>query len=686
MKNSKQFFSISAVALAVLSGCSSDSDYNFKASEARQQKAAELTVAPYDPTNGVFPMPNDLLFTGTQDLTINIPVADDTDYGNPRVALNTLDGFSTIEPIVANFNSTFAGDFSASGAEIPLQLIDASTVALEDTVRVFEVTRGMQFEVTGIVEELDASKLNALIVPADPATSANGSTLVIQPKQPLKEGTTYMVLVTNGVKDETGAGLAKGITFSALTGPDNLEGASGALQGAIRAMLAAGASEGVSADSVVMAWTFSTQTITPILNTLKGAAISSPIALVDTNQDTGDVVPGSPSFADIFAGTLSVPYYLDVPSETNPTAPLRSFFTNASDSFLTPLDNSPVSKNTLNIPVLMTKPKTEMPAEGYPIAIFQHGITRSRSDVLLIADAMAQAGFATIAIDMPMHGITPDDDFAPLRQAGSERTFDVDYVNNETGAPGPDGNVDTSGSHFYNLANLLNTRDNTRQAVADLFTLSASLSTIADIDSSRKAYIGHSLGAIVGTTFLAFDDTISTASLAFGGGGLPRILANSPAFGPRIAAGLLAGDVVLDSAEGNAFLNAAQTVVDSVDPINHAAAAGSNATVHMLQINKDQVVINNLAQYPLVGTEPLAAIMGLSQVTSTTAGSGFVKFSTGYHGSLLDPRDADLDDEIDAGQALAVFQELQAQVATFAASAGSIVLSNPAVIDGAATP
>lgn len=687
MKHSKHLFTISAVSLAVLTGCSRDSDYNFESSEALQQKAAGLTVGAYDPANGVFPMPNDLLFTGTQDLTINIPVEDDTDYGNPRVALNTLDGFSTIEPIVANFNTTFAGDFSASGAELPLQLIDASTVKIGDTVRVFEVNRGTQFEVTGIVSELGASQLLATAVPADPSVSPNGSSIAILPVQPLKEGATYMVLITNDVKDETGAGLAKGITFSALTGPDNLEGASAPLQGAIRAMLGAGAGAGVSADSVVMAWTFSTQTITPVLNTLKEAAISTPITLVDTNVDTGQLSPASPDLADIFAGSISVPYYLDVPSEASPTAPLRSFFTNASDTFLTPLDNSPVAKNTLNIPVLMTKPKSEMPAEGYPIAIFQHGITRSRVDMLAIADAMAAAGFATIAIDIPLHGISPDDTvFAPFRQAGSERTFDVDYVNNETGAPGPDGMADDSGTHFYNLANLLNTRDNTRQAVADLFTLSASLGNIADIDPSKKVYIGHSLGAIVGTTFLAFDDTVNTASLAFGGGGLPRILANSPAFGPRIAAGLAAGGVDINSADGNAFLNAAQTVVDSVDPINHAAAAGNNAAVHMLQINGDTVVINNLSQFPLVGTEPLARMMGLSQVTSTAAGSGFVKFSTGYHGSLLSPADSNPEDDITAEQALAVFQELQTQVATFAATAGSIVIGNTAVIDGAATP
>lgn len=683
MKNSIKVIAISAVSIGVLASCSSDTDYNFESSELRQQNAAAASIGDYDPAGGVFPLPNDLLFTGSEDGTLNIPVDDPTDFSNPIVALNTLDGFSTIEPIVASFGDTFAGNFGVAGEDLPIQPIDAETVAIGDSVRVFEVSTGAQGQVTGVIGELDATQMLATLVPGDPAGNSVGSQMALVPLQPLSENTTYMALVTNGVADVTGNPLAAGFSFQTLAGPADLSGTSGQLQGLIRAMLGAGAAAGVSADSVVLSWTFKTQSITPVLQTLKANATASPIALVDTQIDTGALSPASPNLADIFAGQMSVPYYLDVPSETNPLAPLQTFFTNASGSFLTPLDNAPVVKETVNIPVLMAKPKGDVPETGWPIAIFQHGITRSRADMLAIADAMANAGFATIAIDIPMHGIAASDAAAGFRLEGSERTFDVDFVDNTTGAPGPDGTADASGTHFYNLSNLLNTRDNTRQAVADLFTLSASVGTIDDIDPSRKVFIGHSLGAIVGTTFLAFDDSVSTATLAVGGGGLPRILANSPAFGPRIAAGLASAGVDINSADGNSFLNAAQTVVDSVDPINHAAAAGMNTTVHMVQINGDSVVINNLPGFPLVGTEPLARVMGLGQVTATTAGSGFVRFNTGYHGSLLSPEDTNPDDDRDAAAAQAVFLELQTQVATFAASNGNIVIGNPAIVDGA---
>jgi len=688
MKNLIKVLAVVVTTGGLIAGCSSSSDYNFEASEAAQVATATAPIGAYDPANGILPLPNDLLFTGQQDGTLNIPGVDDTDFSNPRAALNALDGWSTIEPIVADFSQTFAGSFGLVGQDEPAELLDAASIAIQDSVRVFEVSRTQEGLVTGVDAELDATQAFATSIPADPTVSPNGSQLAIFPVQPLNESTTYMVLVTNGVKNESGTPLARGLTFNAVASTNPIDPASNpagaGLQAAVRSMLEAGNDAGVSENSVVLAWTFTTQNTTGVLQTLKEAAITSPIGMVNTQLTTA-VLPGSPGIANIFAGAMSVPYYLEPPSAEDPTAPLKTFMMNADDTFLTPLDSTPVVKSTVTIPVLMTVPNNiEVPATGWPVAIFQHGITRARTDALAIADALASAGYATIAIDIPMHGISPDDEaLAGFRSAGiSERHFDVDYVNNDSGAPGPDGSVDSSGTHYINLSNLLNTRANNRQAIADLFTLSASIGSIQGIpvNAAEKIFIGHSLGAIIGTSFLGFDDTINRASLGMGGGGIPRFLASSPAFAPLITAGLASAGIDLNSADGNAFINAAQTVVDSIDPINHARAAGQNTIVHMMQINGDSVVLNNVPGFPLVGTEPLARIMGLAQVSETTQGSGFVKFSTGYHSSILNPADANTEDDIDAATSLAVFQELQSQVAQFA-EAGTIVIGNPDVIE-----
>ncbi len=85
------------------------------------------------------PFPNNLLLLGTTDLTLNIPVADPTNFGDPKVAMNALDGFSTTAPWSTTFN-------------VPL---DATTLVPGGTVRVFEVTlSGPGGGVTSIVREL----------------------------------------------------------------------------------------------------------------------------------------------------------------------------------------------------------------------------------------------------------------------------------------------------------------------------------------------------------------------------------------------------------------------------------------------------------------------------------------------------------------------------------------------------
>ncbi|HAS51103.1 MAG TPA: hypothetical protein DCS21_04955, partial [Gammaproteobacteria bacterium] len=79
--------------------------------------------AQFDPTAGVIPFPNNLLFSGSTDGTLNMPVADPDNLADPRVAMNELDGFSTVAPLTAQFSST----------------LNASTVSAGSTVRVFEV-------------------------------------------------------------------------------------------------------------------------------------------------------------------------------------------------------------------------------------------------------------------------------------------------------------------------------------------------------------------------------------------------------------------------------------------------------------------------------------------------------------------------------------------------------------------
>ena len=141
------------------------------------------------------------------------------------------------------------------------------------------------------------------------------------------------------------------------------------------------------------------------------------------------------------------------------------------------------------------------------------------------------------------------------------------------------------------------------------------------------------------------------------------------------------------------FVTAAQTVVDSGDPINYAAATanknilaqevvGGNSPVagdisiaacgsKCYDANgkwlPDQVIPNAVAGFPLSGGNPLIAALGLSTITTTTQSAtgirGVVRFTNGVHSSLLDPTTSPQ-----------TTVEMQTEAASFLATGGNAVL------------
>ena len=141
---------------------------------------------------------------------------------------------------------------------------------------------------------------------------------------------------------------------------------------------------------------------------------------------------------------------------------------------LTRFNPVPASGTNLDIPLLLAVPNIiAKPAAGWPVVIFVHGFPRDRTDALLVSDMMATRGFATIAIDLPLHGVTPSSAaYAQPFATPIERTFNLDLqVNGQFGVPAHDDLVDPTGVNFLNLSNVLVQRDNSRQAIADIIAL-----------------------------------------------------------------------------------------------------------------------------------------------------------------------------------------------------------------------
>ncbi|MDF1836890.1 MAG: lipase [Planctomycetota bacterium] len=716
------------LAMALLVSCGSD----LKAPAAIPPPAVNFA-----PSSGVVPVPSDLLYSGTTDLTLNIPGVDDG--SNPlatpvEIALSAMDGWSTSAPFIIEFNTA----------------LDAGTLVAGTTVRIFEVTLDTGIApvggpVNGVVGEL---AINADFT-VGLAPESNESAIRVYLERPLKPATSYMWVLTNGIQDLDGTPTQKvgEYLLASSLDPFDMGAPIAALQGLVGAQLAAAVGQGMVRDDIIMSNVFTTQGVDQVLNTFVAITAGQEAAViaalcgglpsgcvgeglaVDPNNTsalavnmpstitTADRVPGSPGIADLYTGELTVPYYLT--GVTNPsdtagvinTDPLTERI-QARFNFLPPPlqdDHHVTSTNVLPastgqevIPVLISVPNAgsgqAKPMGGWPVVIFQHGITRDRTDMLALADQFAAAGMMMVAIDLPLHGFTTTADpvlfagYDAAQPGARERIFGLDLLD-AMGAAGPDGTVDSSGSHFINLSNLLLTRDNLRQSMSDLLHFTLQLGSLdydgggADVDPTRFHFVGHSLGGMVGIPFLRLANAnFQSATLAMPGGGIAKLLNGSDSFGPRIRAGLLAAGVAEGTPDFEAFLWGAQTAIDSVDPINYAATLGaSGLPIHLIEVVgggvsglPDAVIPNSVPLAPLAGTEPTIANMGLANIIVDTVNGGgiqgVVRFIDGNHSSILDPTGG--------APELAAFTEIQAQTVEFAVTSGtSLTLVDETVVN-----
>jgi len=639
------------------------------------------TAALFQPRHGILPYPTDLYFAGSTDGTLNIQP--DSSLTPSQAAVNSLDGFSTTAAIRARFSRPLdPRSFTARSVTVLQVSIDNTTKAVTGVVR--PLVFGVDFT-TGLGAE----------------TGVGHTLLEIRPTHPLVASTSsinsgYLVVLTNSLKDSNGNAVTADTDFrtvkAALPGCSTI--ADTPLRGICQLtgpQLEAARTVGINPAEVVLSFSFSTQSTADTLRAVERLAIPQPLLLHNTGLSTAQMDPRLSGHATIYVGTLSVPYYL------SRAAPLTGFWQGSPSSLdessrlLTRFNPMPVATETLRIPVLVTVPNANSavgaakPANGWPVVIFQHGINRSRADALNIADSFADSGLVVVAIDLPLHGVTdptsqlyasatnPLYSGLSLPPLGSiERTFDLDLVNNTTGTAGADGEIDSSGASFLNLTSLLTTRDNLRQGAADLITLTRSLPAMSlgsgsagDIDPAGIHFLGHSLGAVVGTLFLAVasNTEIRTGVLAMPGGGIPYMLRDSASLGPRMVTALQAQGLTRGSALFEQFFRDAQTVVDSGDPLNYIAAAAANHPIHVFQVvgsltsPPDQVIPNS-------ATERLIDAAGLTRIAAASSpGSNvsdpnglrsYVNFIVGDHGSLVDPT-----------ASMAVTTEMQAESITF---------------------
>lgn len=670
----------------------------------------EVLTAQFDPARGILPFPHNLLFTGTRDLTLNPPVANPNNPSDPAVALSALDGFSPTEKWVAAF---------VNNAGQPGSIAPASVVPGQ-SVRVFQVRTQSFVAVTSIVRELTPG--------VEYTAVASGSNVAIIPLVPLAEYTAYMAVLTNDINDAAGNDATPSQTYFLTKRrtpwvdangrstypllPDAQAQALEPLRQVTQSMELNAAAYGINPDNVVLAWTVQTQSVTPTLKLLRSITEPAPVLAAPTGLTTAAI--GGPGLADIVIGVITLPYYLGVPSAQNPAAPLTDNWSAAPGAYVPPYDQLgldptstnltfanpfPVLTSMQTVPFILAVPNANSgftkPAGGWPVVIYAHGVTRNRTDVLAMADAIASAGYAVIAMDHPLHGVVPEVEpqlapfyieNTPFGAIANERTLNTDFFNNTTGALQSDGVPDSSGSSYFNLLNFRAIRDNLRQSQIDLSVLAMSLQNISvdgdqtpDLNPFNVGFVGHSYGAFIALPFLAVEPIVTRGYLNAGGLLLART-AEAGDFGVRIRALLAAAGIFPGTPQFEQFLLVVQTVIGSADPASWAVEASSRLPLIHNQIQGDTTVPNTVAGSPLGGNEGLNRMLGLAAYSGSQANpdglKGVARFITGEHGSLIRPSTFP-----------PVTAEMQGQMVSFIASGGTFVnVANPSLLAPVAQP
>jgi len=667
---------------------------------------------------GIWPYPTDLHFLGSTDGTLNI--SSSFAVFPQRAVMNQLDGWSTTASSYFRFSQPLKNDPVALNSSVRIIRVqtfrDPTTGVYAPTANVLGVLQpGVDYSVR-VSPDLDTGGTYAEIQWLKPLAASSGTGLA----------NGYIVLVTNGMLNnsdvpatpdsdylnirteaitEIGRAIASGNPATFVpTCPGITNPTLNSICKLTYAHLLIGSNPAlgpaaINPANVILSYHFTTQSTRDVLVNMSQTHTAQPMTAVPTGLTTANLVPGLPGIANVFAGTLQIPYYLTPPSAQDPTAPLTRYWTAAgaptapgldpASRHITRFNLTPSKKADLKVPLLVFVPNIMgKPEAGWPVVVFMHGITRSRLDTTAIADTYASQGFAVIAMDQVLHGVT--DTTNPLYAGPSnplaavlygpdvrERTFDVDYINNVTGAPGPDGIIDPSGAHAINLSSPLVVRDGWRQTGSDMITLVKSLGGLdldgvagGDIDLARIHYAGQSLGGIVGPACVCSE--MNSYYLNVPGGPLSDILTTSPSFAPRINAGLIAVNPLLipNTALYSQFFRELKAAWDAGDPSNYVRQLATDRPVLFTKVLGDAVVPNGTNDYLIraAGATRISAA-GLNPVAA--GAPRFVSFlptdgdGGAIHGALLNPGPNNVN--------LALTQEMQTHAASLVATGGAAI-------------
>lgn len=614
---------------------------------------------------GVMPFPDDLYLDESGHIALseypeeNSSEEPSTFMASLRDGLATLDGFGVVSPIYLPFDGdidpaslpTSPGE--ATSADASVFLVDADG----DSPAAFE--------------RLEA---DVFWLPTE-------RMIAVRPLLPLRPGHHYAVGVTSAARDLLGRSVEAATAFAEIRAAvDDGDAPTDALQAEAYERYAPvlRALDDVSSSVVTMS-VFRVQSAPDDLEQAReqvragaadvafgevysGESLDALLGMPESNLPGRDVEGGVAHNAIgwLVQGSIAVPNYM-------------SELENVHGRFERDESGALIVKRVDRAPFTLTIPATF--GESLPVVIFQHGVSDNRGGALGIANELASAGYATIAIDAPFHG---------LRSVSAE----PDTRNVWTGEETPDGFGDIGGIRTvltfvgatetegeYPPFHPIYFRDALRQSAADLHALvhaiqagdwsglgeaEPALSSLSLADS-ELAFVGHSLGGIIGTLFTATEPEVGAALLSVTGGHIGRLVERSFSFSLQLAVILpqvnLADrqmeDMLAESilSPGMGLYQMMLAAGDSASYVELLRESDTHVLMHMVQ--HDETVPNSATEelalaldIPITGgaaqfaalREGSLPLQGNASTRSGTATRGLYLFELGSHGSLVNRR------------------------------------------------
>jgi hypothetical protein len=262
-----------------------------------------------------------------------------------------------------------------------------------------------------------------------------------------------------------------------------------------------------------------------------------------------------------------------------------------------------------DLPVHLWLPLTA--PKPWPTMIFGHGLGEDTNDGEPLAALAAPMGFAVIGVDAVAHGSHPG------------------------GALGLPAILNFFGMTTGSVEPLV-LRDNWRQSTYDKLQLLRLLEQAPDVDGdgqpdldlSKLAYYGVSLGGIMGGEFLALQDRVDLAILSVPGGRVMSIVSDAEqfAFLPALFAGAHTSKGDIDR-----FFPILQTIIERGDSANYAThmindrlPSANTRTPHLLFM----MVLNDNT-VPNVCNNAIARAIGVPQLPPVVEDVGLIPLLSG---------------------------------------------------------